>query len=84
MMLLVLQEANTWRWQSLYEARASCEVKGGAPNTEFGSMTFDELWTLDSTILTFYICFILLSTLIAFQNAKAPLIWSIYANLMVN
>ena len=42
-MLLSLQGANTWRWQNLYEARASCEVKGGAANTEFGSMIFDEL-----------------------------------------
>ena len=58
-------------------------MKGGAANTEFGSMTFDELWTLDSTLLTFHILFILLSTLIAFENAKALLIWNIYANLVV-
>ena len=43
MMLLAFQEANIWRWQSLYEARASCEVKEYAANTKFGSMTFDEL-----------------------------------------
>ena len=58
-------------------------MKEGAANTEFGSMIFDELWTLDSTLLTFHIFFISLSTLIAFQNAKALLIWSIYANLVV-
>ena len=65
-MFLVFQEANSWLWQSLYEARASCEVKGGATNTEFGSMTFDELWTLNNTRLTFNFSFILLIILIAF------------------
>ena len=83
MMLLAFQEANTWRQQSLYEVRASCEVKEGAANTEFRSTTFDELWTLDSTLLTFIFFFLSLSTLIAFQNAKALLIWSIYVNLVV-
>jgi hypothetical protein len=43
MMLLAFQKTITWRWQSLYEARASYEIKGGATITEFGSMTFDEL-----------------------------------------
>ena len=80
MNLLAFQEANIWRWQSLFEARASYEVKGYAANTEFGSMTFDELWTLDKI---FYLSFILLSTLVVFQNIKTLLMWSIYANLMV-
>ena len=46
-------------------------------------MTFDELWTLNSILVTFYISFSLLSVLIVFQNAKALLIWSIYTNLVV-
>ena len=82
-MLSIFQKANTWRWQSLYEARASYEVKGDATYTEFGSMIFDELWTLNNISLTFNIFFILLSILIAFKNAKAFLNWSIYANLVV-
>jgi hypothetical protein len=69
-MLLAFEKTITWRLQNLYEVRASCEVKGGATNIVFGSMTFDELWTLDNTLLTFNISFILLGTLIAFQNAK--------------
>ena len=81
-MLLAFQETKTWRWKSLYEAKASCEVKNGADNTEFGSMTFDELYTLDNTLLTFHLYFILSSTLIVFQNAKALLIWSIYTTLV--
>jgi hypothetical protein len=82
-MLLAFQKAITWHKQSLYEIRTSYEVKGGAANNEFGSMTFDKLWNLDSILLTFNIYFILLSTLIAFQNAKALLIWSIYVILVV-
>ena len=66
MMLLAFQKTITWCWQSLYEVEAPCEVKGGAADAEFGSMTFDELWTLDSTFLTFIFSEILLSTLIAF------------------
>ena len=65
-MLLAFQKTNTWHWESLYEARTSCEMKGCAANTEFGSMTFNELWTLDYSLLTFNISFILLNTLIAF------------------
>jgi hypothetical protein len=82
-MLLAFQKPITWRWQSLYEAKVFYEVNGGATNNDFESMTFDELWNLDSTLLTFNVYFILLSTLIAFQNAKALLIWSIYVNLVV-
>jgi hypothetical protein len=68
-MLLAFQKAITWRWQILYEARASYEVKGGAANIEFGSMTFEKLWTLDNTLLTFNFSYILLNIFIAFQNA---------------
>ena len=82
-MLLAFQKAMTWRWQSLYEVKAACEMKGDTTDTEFRSMTFEELWTLDNTLLTFNPSSMLLSTLIAFQNAKALLIWSIYANVVV-
>ncbi len=74
MMLLAFQEAITRLWQSFYEGRVPYEAKRGAADTEFGSMTFDELWTLDSILQTFNLSCILLSTLIAFQNAKALLI----------
>jgi hypothetical protein len=82
-MLLAFQKAITWRWQSLYEVKAPCEVKGGATNTELWSMTFDELWSLDNTLLTFNLSYILISILMAFKNGKTLLIWSIYANLVV-
>ena len=42
-MLLAFQRAIIWRWQSLYEVGASCEVKEGAYDAEFVSMIFDEL-----------------------------------------
>ena len=42
-MLLAFQKAIIWRWQSLYEVKALCEMKGDAADIEFGSMTFDEL-----------------------------------------
>ena len=58
-------------------------MKEGVADTKFESMIFDELWTLDSTLLTFNLSYILLNTLIAFQNAKALLIWSICVNLVV-
>ena len=73
-MLLVFQITIIQYWQSLYEVGAPCEVKGGTSDAKFGSMTFDELWTLDNTLITFILSYILLSTLIAFQNAKAFLI----------
>ena len=44
--LLVFQKVIAWHRQNLYEVKAPCEVKGGAADTNFGSMTFDELWTL--------------------------------------
>ena len=65
-MLLTFQEAITWCWKNLYEVKAPFEVKDGAANTELGSMTFDKVWTLDSTVLTFSVFYILLNTLIAF------------------
>ena len=74
MMLLVFLKTITYGWQILYEVKEPCEVNGGAADTEFKSMTFDELWILDSPILTFNLSNILLSTLIAFQNIKALLI----------
>ena len=42
-MLLAFQRVITWHWKNLYKIGAPCEVKRGATNTEFGSMTFDEL-----------------------------------------
>ena len=54
-MLLAFQRAIIWRSQSLiYEVGAPCEVKGGATDAEFGSMTFEELLTLDGIILTLF------------------------------
>ena len=82
-MLLAFQRAIIWRWQNLYEVGAPCEVKEFATDTEFKSITFDELWTLYSTLLIFIFSFNLFGTLIAFQNAKVLLIWSVYANLVV-
>ena len=73
-MLLTFQKAITWRWKNLYEVKTPCEVKGGVTDIEFGSMTFEELWTLDNSLLTFNFFYILLSTLIAFENAKTLLI----------
>ena len=49
-------------------------MKGDAVDAEFESMTFDELWTLDSTLLTFNFSCSLLKTMIAFQNTKTLLI----------
>ena len=69
-MLLAFERAITWRWQSLYEIGAPCEVKGGAVDTKFGNMTFDELRTVDNTLLTFIFFYILLSTLLNSQNTK--------------
>ena len=73
-MLLAFQRAIIWRSQSLYEVRAPCEVKRDATDAELVSMTFEELWILNNTLLTLFICCILLRNLIAFQNAKALLI----------
>ena len=42
-MLLAFQNHITWHYQSLYETRASYEVKGDATNNEFGSMAFDKI-----------------------------------------
>ena len=69
-MLSAFQKTITWHWQNLYEVGVPCEVKGGAVDAELGSMTFDELWTLDNTLLTFIISYILLNILIALKNAK--------------
>jgi hypothetical protein len=52
------------------EVKASCEVKGGAANTEFGSMNFNELWTLDSTLLTFYLSYIFLKHFDSFPKCQ--------------
>ena len=82
-MLLAFQKAITWHYQSLYDTRVSYQVKGGATNNEFGSMAVDKLWNLDNILLIFNLYFIFLSTLIAFQNAKALLIWSNYFILVV-
>ena len=75
-----------WRWQNLHEIGAPCEVKGGAADAKIGSMTSDELWTLDSTSSTsskLQSSCSLFRTLTTFQNAKALLIWSVYANLVI-
>ena len=68
MTLLAFQKAITWRWQNLYEVKAPCEVKGGVVDTEFGNMTFDELWTLDSTLLTFNLSLILKRNLTKYKR----------------
>ena len=73
-MLLVFQIAIIWCWKNLYEVGTLCEVKGDATNAELGSMTSDELWTLNNYSLAFITSYILLSILIAFQNAKSVLI----------
>ena len=52
-MLLAFQKAIISHWQNLYEVKAPCEMKEGATDIEFGSMIFDELWTLNNTLLTF-------------------------------
>ena len=52
-MLLAFQRAIIWRWKNLYEVGAPCEVKEGATDAKSGSITFDELWTLDNTLSTF-------------------------------
>ena len=59
MMLLVLKKVITQRWQSLYKVRVFCEAKGGAADDEFGKTTFDKLWTLDCTLLSFNLSFLL-------------------------
>ena len=66
MLLLAFQKSITWRWQNLFEFKVSCKVKGYVADIEFGSMTFDKLWTLDNTLLIFNISCMLLITLIAF------------------
>ena len=82
-MLLAFQKAITLHQQNLYETRAVHKLKRGAANNKFGSTAFDKLWNLDSILLTSKLNFLLLSTLIAFQNVKALLIWSKYDILVV-
>ena len=53
-MLLAFKKTITWHWQSLYEVEAPCEVNEGAADAEFGSMTFDELWTLGQYLTNIY------------------------------
>ena len=58
-------------------------MKGSVADTEFGSMTFVQLWTLESTLQSFILSCMLYSTLIAFLNTKILLISSVYDNLVV-
>jgi len=69
---------------SFYEFKALFEVKGGGAGFKSEGSIFGELWNPDSIFLTSKVFWNLYIIFLAFWNAKACLIWTLYANLALN